>query len=189
MKEYKIKNKDDFIKGWFIKKSICTDLIEYFEKKSNNHVRGRIGGGYKPTWKKSMDLYLSPNNPDLSPYLHALSDCMKEYRKIYPVLNDKVGKWNIVENINIQKYESQEGYPAWHCEREGAMQSNRMMVFMTYLNDVEEGGTTEWFYQKLKIKPKTGLTVIWPVDWMYTHRGNILEKGNKYIITGWWSYF
>ena len=184
MKEYKIKNKDDFIKGWFIKKSICTDLIEYFEKKSNNHVRGRIGGGYKPSWKKSTDLYLSPNNPDLDPYLHALGDCMKEYRKIYPVLNDKVGKWNIVENINIQKYESQEGYPAWHCEREGAMQSNRMMVFMTYLNDVPEAGT-HFKYQDLTTPAEKGLTLMWPTDFSHTHKGQITKHHEKYIITAW----
>ena len=30
------------------------------------------------------------------------------------------------------------------------------MAWMVYLNDVEEGGETEFLYQKLKVKPKKG---------------------------------
>ncbi len=56
---------------------------------------------------------------------------------------------------------------------------------MTYLNDIKEGGETEWYYQKLKVKPKKGLTVIWPADWTFTHRGITAKKEHKYIITGW----
>ena len=59
---------------------------------------------------------------------------------------------------------------------------------MTYLNDVTEGGETEWYYQKLKIKPKKGLTVIWPADWTYQHRGIPSKTHHKYIITGWFSF-
>ena len=59
---------------------------------------------------------------------------------------------------------------------------------MTYLNDVKKNGETEFFYQKLKIKPKKGLTLIWPATWEYTHRGNICKEQEKYIVTGWYSY-
>ena len=40
----------------------------------------------------------------------------------------------------------------------------------------------------LKIKPKKGLTVLWPTDWTYTHRGIASPSQLKYIITGWYSY-
>jgi hypothetical protein len=59
---------------------------------------------------------------------------------------------------------------------------------MTYLNDVKDGGQTEWFHQKLKIKPEIGLTVIWPVDWMFLHKGVVAKKEEKFIITGWFSF-
>ena len=59
---------------------------------------------------------------------------------------------------------------------------------MTYLNDVTDAGETEFFYQKVKIKPKKGLTVIWPADWTFVHRGNITPTQDKYIITGWFNY-
>ena len=31
---------------------------------------------------------------------------------------------------------------------------------MTYLNDIKDGGETEFYYQKLKVKPEKGLTLI-----------------------------
>ena len=63
----------------------------------------------------------------------------------------------------------------------------RHLVFMTYLNDVPDGGT-EWYYQDLKLPAEKGLTILWPADWTHTHRGIISMSTTKYIITGWYSY-
>jgi hypothetical protein len=57
---------------------------------------------------------------------------------------------------------------------------------MVYLNDVDEGGETEFLYQQVKIKPKRGTVVIWPGGFTHLHRGNPPLK-NKYIATGWLS--
>ena len=59
---------------------------------------------------------------------------------------------------------------------------------MTYLNDVTDDGETEFYYQKIKVKPQKGLTLIWPADWTHTHRGNTSKTQDKYIITGWYSF-
>ena len=59
---------------------------------------------------------------------------------------------------------------------------------MTYLNTVKDGGETEFIYQKLKVKPETGLTLIWGSDWPFTHRGITSKTKTKYITTGWYSY-
>ena len=69
------------------------------------------------------------------------------------------------------------------------MTVKRLLVYMTYLNTVKKGGHTEFLYQKLKIKPEKGLTLIWPADFTHTHRGNVVEEGDKYIATGWYCYF
>ena len=57
---------------------------------------------------------------------------------------------------------------------------------MVYMNDVDEGGETEFLYQQKKIKPKTGRVVIFPASFTHQHRGNP-PMSNKYIITGWLS--
>jgi hypothetical protein len=59
---------------------------------------------------------------------------------------------------------------------------------MTYLNDVTDGGETEWEYQKIKIKPEKGLTVIWSADYTFSHRGITSLTQTKYITTGWYGY-
>ena len=56
---------------------------------------------------------------------------------------------------------------------------------MTYLNSVDKGGSTYFNHYDLEIKPKKGLTLIWPAEWTHTNKEKILKKGNKYLITGW----
>ena len=63
----------------------------------------------------------------------------------------------------------------------------RHLVFMTYLNTVDDGGT-HFYYQKLKTKAKKGLTLIWSSAWTHTHRGIISKTKEKYILTGWYNF-
>ena len=44
--------------------------------------------------------------------------------------------------LQIQKYDHKGSghYNAWHVEQEDLGTSNRLFVFILYLNDVEEGG-------------------------------------------------
>ena len=58
----------------------------------------------------------------------------------------------------------------------------------TYLNDVTDGGETQWLYQEKQIQPKKGLTVLWPTDFTHTHRGVVSPTQSKTIATGWYNY-
>ena len=42
---------------------------------------------------------------------------------------------------------------------------------MVYLNDVTEGGETEFLYQKCRFKPKK-MWIVWPAQFTHVHRGN-----------------
>ena len=92
--------------------------------------------------------------------------------------------------INIQKYKQEEGgYPHWHSEQfpqAGQTEAlHRVVLYMFYLNDVERGGETEFYYQKRKIKPEKGTMVIAPAGFTHSHRGNKPLSGDKYIATSW----
>ncbi|PHQ76831.1 MAG: proline hydroxylase [Shewanella sp.] len=92
--------------------------------------------------------------------------------------------------INIQKYQQGVGgYPHWHSEQFPQAGHNealhRVVLYMFYLNDVEEGGETEFFYQNRKIKPKKGTMVIAPAGFTHSHRGNRPISNDKYIATSW----
>ena len=89
-------------------------------------------------------------------------------------------------NLKIQKTLPKEGYHVWHIEHGNSYQeSGRAFVFSIYLNDVEEGGETEFLNFSKRIKPKTGRIVIWPAAFPYLHRGNPPLSGEKYILTSW----
>lgn len=194
LKPHKINKLNNFILGYHLKDDkICDDLISYFNK-SKNKEPGKVGTGVViDSAKKSTDL-------SVTPYLEDSDDCIKKYRfdmldKVIELYKKKyihcdIGKspWGIKEGMNIQKYKKEEAFFQWHCEVTGAFNSHRILAFMTYLNDVKKGGETEFLYQKIKIKPQKGLTLIWPTNWMFTHRGITSFTEDKYIITGWYSF-
>ncbi len=93
-------------------------------------------------------------------------------------------------SINLQKYlKDKGGYPHWHSEQFPQNGHNealhRVVLYMFYLNDVEEGGETEFYYQNRLLKPKKGTMVIAPAGFTHSHRGNMPLSGDKYIATSW----
>jgi hypothetical protein len=185
---------DDFIYSEYLQdESICDELIEYF-KKYNTKQPGRSGGRVNIIDKDSTDIGIqvadAVNHPVLSRYLEALDKVCDGFKKKYVYCNERMNRWAIVEGFNIQHYKPGQGYHAWHSERTGSnvQDISRMLVFMTYLNDVNDGGETHFYYQGRKIVPRKGLTLIWPADWTHTHKGIVSMTEEKYILTGWFSY-
>lgn len=93
-------------------------------------------------------------------------------------------------SIQAQKYERGIGnYQYWHCEVYPQAPHNeplhRTLLYMYYLNDVEEGGETDFHYQQRSIQPKAGRMVIAPAYFTHTHRGRTPISGDKYILTSW----
>ena len=66
--------------------------------------------------------------------------------------------------------------------------SKRFFAFFWYLNDVEEGGETEFTNFTLKIKPKKGTLFMFPPLWMYPHRGNPPISNDKYLLSSYLHY-
>jgi hypothetical protein len=81
-----------------------------------------------------------------------------------------------------------EGYHFWHCENAAMKARNRILAFMVYLNDVAEGGETEFLYQKCRFKPEKNTLLVWPSQFTHVHRGNPPLSNDKYVITGWVEY-
>lgn len=68
----------------------------------------------------------------------------------------------------------------------------RTWTFMIYLNDVEEGGHTDFRKLDRKFKPKRGMAVIWnsltpegDPNPQTQHHGTKVSKGVKYVVTKW----
>ena len=91
----------------------------------------------------------------------------------------------VIDGIKIQKTGPSEGYHVWHYEASEHTTIRRVCFFILYLNDVTEGGETEFLKQSIRIVPEKGTLIIAPSNFTAMHRGNPPLSGDKYILTGW----
>ncbi len=122
-------------------------------------------------------------------YFDSLIACHEQYKQKFPILNSPKTWPHGVFNWQLQRYyPGGQAYHAWHYEAPTPQVSDRILAWMTYLNDVDEGGETEFQYYDLKIKPEQGKTLIWPAGFTHVHRGLPAPRDTKYIITNWFRY-
>ena len=165
--------------------SICDGLIEYHNNNMEYKNMGKSIGANE--MKKSTDVTVFPasQNPFVLMYKKLLFGYVREYNASY---DNPLAELTIADGFNIQHYKPGEGYLNWHSERSIHLTHQRALTFMTYLNDVEDGGGTEFKYQGLRHNAKKGKTLIWPSDFTHTHRCQKSETQEKYITTGWFNH-
>ena len=199
--------KDDFIEiydGYF-SNDIMDHYIKYFDEcEENNLTHTRMSQGFQRHKKDDKQISfmvapispLNPNEPwpgaptrfNISVVARKFLDtfwniCYPKYAEKYSMLQD-ISAHSILD-VLMQKTSPGQGYHMWHAEVDDVGSRNRILAFNLYLNDVEEGGETEFLYQERRVKPKKNRLVIWPAYFTHLHRGNPPLSGDKYIITGW----
>ena len=181
----------NFIGSWNIENDkLCNQIIKFFEENKSLQNKGMIGNKIDPKKKQTIDININPSNlkdPKYSlfnSYFDLLNDCFVDYKKQYPFLNTFLQKTHI-GHFNVQKYTPGDHFSLVHSERTGLGFLHRIFAWMTYLNNVDDGGTTNFEYYDIKVKPEIGKTLIWPAEWTHAHTGSVLKSGTKYIITGW----
>jgi len=183
---------EDFIGTYKISDTLADKLNNMYDENVHiNGVEGKVAGSIiDKEVKDSKDIAVSSHFYDepIGEYRDKLQEFLMLYVKKYPSV-DSLCRFNIIEGYNIQRYDVGGGFKKWHSERNGEFNSaiKRCLVFMTYLNDVEDGGTEFKYYNKI-VKAEKGKTLIWPSDWTHTHRGQISNTKEKTIVTGWYSY-
>jgi hypothetical protein len=106
------------------------------------------------------------------------------YGKKYSILDGYPAFSNTILKIQRTKVGG-EGYHVWHSEDSGWDTRDRILTWILYLNDVEEGGETEMLYLSKRYKAKQGRLLLFPGSFTHTHRGNPPLSNTKYIATGW----
>ena len=173
--------------------SICDKIIDYYERNKQKQIQGSTSSGIDLEIKNRRDITLNPkdlnlpNNEIFNTYFEKLFQFYKDYNLQWPFLASVVQHLEI-GRFNIGKYSPGQHFQQLHCERTSLNTLHRLFAFMTYLNDVEEGGSTFFHHYDLEIMPKKGLTLIWPAEWTHAHKGNVLKAGKKYIVTGWLTF-
>jgi len=170
-------------------KEWCKNVTDLFE--SVNYVNRSEFLGVSPLQQENQVYHMLNDTVRLKsnlPILREFNDMIKHgldiYMKQFPMLNE-IGRFNLNPDVKIQRTKPGEGYHIWHCEHDSFSRKERLLLCMIYLNDVPDGGETEFLNQQRRIKPKMGKLVICPAFWTHFHRGNPPIGGDKYMINGW----
>jgi hypothetical protein len=184
----------NFIGSWVIEPfSLCDDLITYFESNVAAQKVGVTGLGRDLSAKDRIDISIAPNQLELpgnevfKTYVNSLFACYKDYLAQWPFL-EQIGQNLEMGKFNLGRYQRGQHFQKMHAERSGLGSLHRVLAWMTYLNDVDEGGETYFDHYDLTIKPRKGVTLIWPAEWTHAHKGNVLLGESKYMITGWLTF-
>lgn len=169
----------DFIMVWddIIPSDFCDWLINYLN--NSNYLSPRSNN-----YLSDKQVEMHNFSPGEANYLQMLvNGCALEYVNKYPYL--KAFPYTS-SCVLLQQTNPKEGYHAFHAEDSTWNNQLRTLAWMVYLNDVDDGGETEYLYQQLKVKPKQGRVVIWPGSFTHIHRGNP-PMSEKFIATGWYA--
>ena len=188
-----------------LSKEECENIIQFFEKNINRQYEGIVGTnkGKGTRVDKSVKLTV-----DMS--LHACKDCSnindmllykvheglnKYIQHIDPSSNiyffDKIFTNVTYNSLLIHKYLKNQGFFYYHndfsidpVENNNDKFKYRILNYLFYLNDVDEGGETE-FFSNTTVKPTCGKLLFFPSEWFYPHKGCIPISNDKYVIAGW----
>ncbi len=164
----------------------CADMVQRFESHQSEQYPGRIGqtAFEDQSVKRSTDLVVSgkPHWKDIDQALfRSLGLAIKEFRETFPYFKGPFKDMGYA----IQRTNPGEYYH-WHIDGGSHEFSQRQLVAVWYLNDVEgPGGETEFLYQQVKVRPEQGKLILFPPFWTHEHRGVTLQNGVKYIATTW----
>ena len=175
--------------------TLCDEIIKMF---NDAHDRGLTFAGQsgamgqaRPEIKASTDFWLNDCDKLGPPEKYRWPEYQAELNGFIDIYLDKYkffeygGMFTSRHLPQIQHYKPGEGYHKWHIDGAQMNSCDRAMVYMTYLNDVTEGGGTMFYHQKVTTKAVKGKTLIFPAAYTHLHKGEISKTQHKYILTGW----
>ncbi|MGH8145554.1 MAG: 2OG-Fe(II) oxygenase [Rhodanobacteraceae bacterium] len=162
----------------------CEKMIASFKQESTRHLKRERG------WRAGLDTS-AWTELDITPLADAalkgfFSRQIEEYLGRYNTdlgLAIPVPASTLLAPLRIKRYlpEAAEEFQL-HFDSIGEV-ANRYLVFLWYLNNVEEGGETEFSGLDIKVAPRTGRLLMFPPYWMFQHAGRSPISGEKYILS------
>lgn len=181
----------------FVDPEICNKvdnlLTEHWDVLLGAEVlsEGKSMAGVDRTVKNSTDMQLSR---EMGEGFYSLGWYEDEIQfGITKALNNYVNQYEGLAGLSwpledtgfqVQRYDEGHGFYVEHIDGGpfGATKE-RFLVVLLYLNDVEVGGATNFTKHNLRVQPKSGRILIFPVHWLYPHKGEIPLSSHKTILT------
>ena len=174
-------------------------IVDFYGRRSDLHRRGAsFGGEQEHTGQKiSTDISLvAIDRSDAEAHglaqtiLRAVNAALQQYLKERPLFLEVCPQQGLFVPplFNIQHYAPGEGFKAWHCdwstETDATEPNNRVLAWILYCNDVNNGGT-EFHWQQHHVEAVRGQLALFPAGMSHVHRGRVSHSASKTITTGW----
>ncbi|WP_159015503.1 2OG-Fe(II) oxygenase [Cognatiluteimonas profundi] len=161
----------------------CANLVAGFEQMTE--LQRRNGRGIRPGLDNSawteMNIGTQADKAFLGFFLAQVDTYLARYNSEVP-LTIPVPLRPKTDRLTLKRYHPQvEGFEPHFDSIDDY--SSRYMVFLWYLNTVEEGGETEFCDLGIKVAPKAGRLLMFPPYWMFQHAGRPPISGDKYILS------
>lgn len=193
-----MKDKDIYVANVKFPDELCDEVINqlHHRDKTKPSTIQNGGNGFNPLERKDEIIFIDDYDYDLTTDMGVshlvtavnehLTIAVQEYMEIWDSL-----KSSSIRSIRckLQRTKPTGGYHIWHYEQGDLESSTRILVWTIYLNTIKDGGETEFLYQSKRIKANKGDIVIFPANYLYTHRGNPPLSKDKYILTGWYNLY
>ena len=173
-----------FVNENSLSKELCSEIIQLFENNTDKYP-GITGGGLNKSVKNTTDLVIPMYDVKWKRiYKFILSELQTNIKKYFSKMSEFNYNDNLTLNsIQVQKYNKGEGKYIYHDDARIYNGKCRKITFIWYLNNITDGGETE--FTNFKVKPEAGKLVLFPSSWVYPHRANVPISDDKYIMTGW----
>jgi hypothetical protein len=164
--------------------ALCAQMIESFEKLARHHTRN--GRGVMPQLGQSSWTELNVSKVADADTVNFFRAQIVQYLEKYNTqlkLTLPVPARERIENLRIKRYFAEDGDQFQPHFDALDYNSNRYLVFIWYLNDVAQGGETDFPDLKMRIGARAGRLLIFPPYWMFQHAGLPPKSNDKYIIS------
>ena len=165
----------------------CDYFVQFYDNHSDKATRYN-SSDYDQAPDFSELIYTTfSNNPEhvrFNNHVAGMLDTVAQrYSQSLPLTNNFFPKKYSFEFLRIKKYNN-DGLDEFrsHCDADSICSSARFMNIFCYLNDVEEGGETDFPDFGISFKPKKGSVIAFPPYWFFPHQGNKPISGPKYLL-------
>jgi hypothetical protein len=189
---------DNYIKVYddVIDEVSCKELIKRFEDEHEMYETVHQEDGDNVISFEQLNLYVQGWDDVQKGLLEMFQDYIVHYKidcnvydKMWP---EKYG----YEAVRMKRYLAND-YDRFdpHVDVMNHESARRFLAFFIYLNDVEEGGETQFLninqpgtYLPYTVKSKRGRLLMFPPTWQYYHTGLKPVSGRKYILHSYCHY-
>jgi hypothetical protein len=127
------------------------------------------------------------SHPEYSQFKLKILEIFRKY--VSEMNNSNLYHLKYIESPNIIRYSEDISHGSnqfsYHSDNWNMPTASRQLSIILYLNDVVEGGETEFPQLGIKVSPKKGRLLIFPSFYLYAHSGKQPISGPKYIIVSW----